>query len=82
MINESALFMIIRQCNEAPIQTARIKGIRKICEASISASQKAFKVADEDTIPSPQDSIEFLMRELHPKEVVEKASAEVRRRRL
>jgi len=80
MINESALYMIIRQCNEAPIQTARIKWIRKIATGSITATKKAFKMADEDTIPTPHDSVKFLMEELYSKDVAEMASQEMKRR--
>lgn len=82
MINESALYMIIRECNEAPIQTPMVKGIRKIAIASIDASKKAFKMADEDTFPTPQDSITFLMEELHGEEFAEAVSTEVKRRGL
>ena len=81
MIDESALYMIIRQCNEAPIQTDRIKWIRKIAEGSLAASRKAFTIADEDTFPTPHDSVKFLMQELHPDKVVEMAFAEMQRRK-
>ena len=82
MINESALYMILRQCNEAPIQTPRVKWIRKICEGSITASKKAFEIADEDTMPSPELAIKFLMEELYSEEVVEMTFQEMQRRGL
>jgi len=80
MINESALVLIIRQCNEAPIQTERVKGIRRIAEASLAAAKKAFEMADEDTFPTPYDSVKFLMNELHPERAAEKAATEMQRR--
>lgn len=82
MINESALYMIVRQCNEAPIQTPRTKWIRRICEGSLIASKKAFEIADEDTMPSPKLAIKFLMEELYSEEVTEKTFAEMKRRKL